>query len=1050
MSSGLAPVGEFTQAGSVVRLKFRNFMQYSDTEFKLGPNLNVIIGPNGSGKSTIVNGICLGLAGKTSVLGRANSIVDFIKLGEQETEVETELYQPDDDNTVIVRKWGMDGKSVWGVNGRKVTQKEVEKIIAGLRIQVGNLCQFLPQDKVHDFSRLNSKGLLDSTVDAVGEVDLKEKHAELKELQKQANEGEDLYDRKKQMLKEQTKKCDRLEEDVKAFNEKKKIEKVIELLAKKQKWALYNEVKKDCSGKLTNQKEAKRKWEEQEVKMKPLNKAVNDAKRKKEDMDEKLKTDNTKIKDCMAQSKFHSQNIEKLEVKVEEVEETLDDIDQKEKERLDEIKRLEVIIAELEAEFEGTEDDNTLGPQLDQAKKQTRQLETRLQELLQQKDNLKFGKIDAARKVKETENQLRDLENVDRQKLEILKGKNMDAYKAVLWLRENKNRYRGAVFEPFILCGNVANPENAKYLEANIILRDMTSFFFQDPDEMIDFTRHVRNNMGLKKVAAAQLPAETLDHFRPKVPRQRLVELGVKGYLTEMVSAPDEVMAFMCKQFNLHNTPVFPPTSEKHNDRLIAMDLRKFYFGTKCQAISGSRYSDHKTTKTSEIRPQRTLEVSMDMERARMLTQQLGQLKGTLEQLEEQSSQYDQTLGDKNREVEAARQTQKELEQKKNFRQRQEAKINQQKLSLRKALAIKGNEEEKKRVEGSRKKMIRDMVKAADKLKVSISEGTKARLTMDRNRLVASPLQEVIDQKQAALNTAVEAVEELRTNLNQCTQILDEAKAAMGAALREAKAATGVGKDKDKPPEKVKEDWDALDVPNIVTSDEIEREIVNKRAEMDCMETVDPKIVAEYRKMKEQIEELEADIAKRDTDIANRHQQMEKVKNEWLERLGGLVERIDARFSAHFATMGFAGEVGLDCGKFENDFENYGIKIRVKYRDHEPLQELTAHHQSGGERSVATALYMLALQELTTVPFRCVDEINQGMDARNERRVFELLVKTSCRESSAQYFLLTPKLLPGLDYEERMNVLIVNNGPHMCHHSEFDMGKFHQIAARQA
>ena len=61
----------------------------------------------------------------------------------------------------------------------------------------------------------------------------------------------------------------------------------------------------------------------------------------------------------------------------------------------------------------------------------------------------------------------------------------------------------------------------------------------------------------------------------------------------------------------------------------------------------------------------------------------------------------------------------KELEQKKNFRQRQEAKINNQKLSLRKALAIKGNEEEKKRVEGSRKKMIRDMVRAADKLRVS-------------------------------------------------------------------------------------------------------------------------------------------------------------------------------------------------------------------------------------------------------------------------------------------------------------------------------------------
>ena len=107
---------------------------------------------------------------------------------------------------------------------------------------------------------------------------------------------------------------------------------------------------------------------------------------------------------------------------------------------------------------------------------------------------------------------------------------------------------------------------------------------------------------------------------------------------------------------------------------------------------------------------------------------------------------------------------------------------------------------------------------------------------------------------------------------------------------------------------------------------------------------------------------------------------------------------------------------------------------------------------------MATALYMLALQELTTVPFRCVDEINQGMDARNERwgtnclnilsskfqfrLVFELLVRTSCHVSSAQYFLLTPKLLTGLQYSPRMNVLIVYNGPQMCHYTDWDMDSF--------
>lgn len=61
----------------------------------------------------------------------------------------------------------------------------------------------------------------------------------------------------------------------------------------------------------------------------------------------------------------------------------------------------------------------------------------------------------------------------------------------------------------------------------------------------------------------------------------------------------------------------------------------------------------------------------------------------------------------------------------------------------------------------------------------------------------------------------------------------------------------------------------------------------------------------------------------------------------------------------------------------QEDYEKYGIRIKVKYRDAEPLRELTPFHQSGGERSVATVLYMMALQELTNCPFRCVDEINQ-------------------------------------------------------------------------
>jgi len=76
----------------------------------------------------------------------------------------------------------------------------------------------------------------------------------------------------------------------------------------------------------------------------------------------------------------------------------------------------------------------------------------------------------------------------------------------------------------------------------------------------------------------------------------------------------------------------------------------------------------------------------------------------------------------------------------------------------------------------------------------------------------------------------------------------------------------------------------------------------------------------------------------------------------------------------------------------------------------EDLQQLSFNAQSGGEKSVATALYIIALQEMTQVPFRCVDEINQGMDDSNERQVWRLLAKTA-DSHSAQFLYLAPKVL---------------------------------------
>lgn len=115
--------------------------------------------------------------------------------------------------------------------------------------------------------------------------------------------------------------------------------------------------------------------------------------------------------------------------------------------------------------------------------------------------------------------------------------------------------------------------------------------------------------------------------------------------------------------------------------------------------------------------------------------------------------------------------------------------------------------------------------------------------------------------------------------------------------------------------------------------------------------------------------------------------------------------------------------------------------------ENETLQRLDQHRQSGGERAVSTIFYLMALQSMAQAPFRVVDEINQGMDPRNERMVHERMVEVACREHTSQYFLITPKLLSGLRYDERMRVHTIVSGEHVDEDGteKMDFAKFVKI-----
>jgi len=135
------------------------------------------------------------------------------------------------------------------------------------------------------------------------------------------------------------------------------------------------------------------------------------------------------------------------------------------------------------------------------------------------------------------------------------------------------------------------------------------------------------------------------------------------------------------------------------------------------------------------------------------------------------------------------------------------------------------------------------------------------------------------------------------------------------------------------------------------------------------------------------------------------------------------------------------------------------MQIRVKFREKSDLQVLSAQVHSGGERSVSTIMYLMAMQGLMVSPFRCVDEINQGLDERNERLVFTRIVENSCipaAENSSpsnhcgQYFLITPKLLPNLIQMENedVTILCIFNGIHNFNYGDWNSDNFLQWRKR--
>jgi structural maintenance of chromosomes protein 5 len=185
-----------------------------------------------------------------------------------------------------------------------------------------------------------------------------------------------------------------------------------------------------------------------------------------------------------------------------------------------------------------------------------------------------------------------------------------------------------------------------------------------------------------------------------------------------------------------------------------------------------------------------------------------------------------------------------------------------------------------------------------------------------------------------------------------------------------------------------------------------------------------PEVIRQYQILKAEIEKIEDQLANSTETRERNFQAIDEMRKDWETRLEVHLFKINILFGQYMQEMGCTGEVRLSKGPKPEDganerpnFKLWGVEILVSFRDGAKAQILSAQRHSGGERSVSTILYLMALQDMMVAPFRCVDEINQGLDDRNERLVFRRIVSNSTRrpkqsptDHAGQYWLITPKV----------------------------------------
>lgn len=1073
--------------GAIVRIKLNNFVTYTSAEFHCGPSLNMIIGPNGTGKSTLVCAICLGLGWSPNCLGRAKQVGEFVKHGAPQAHLEIELAggpRTGGRNQIIKRTIQKEGnKSSWMINGRQSNQKEVQKLAMSFKIQIDNLCQFLPQDRVVEFAALSPVQLLESTQRAAAEEQMTVWHQELKDIasQRATRRNEQKTDQDK--LTELQARQNQQRAEVERMNERRDLQEKLTSLHKaripvQERMARIEEAEKRAELQAARTELAQLQQDQAPVVQKI------DAKKayhgRVEEYAGRLRR----------QMHNHATNATRLRRELDafaddfkEIENQLNTEERHKNNQKSEVKRLELQIRTLEGQLQSAPPE----VDLDDFRRRTKAVDDEKRAVAreaQEHDShmqaLKTQSQMKGQEQRDLEAQLKGLRTQSGQQLQKLKNNAPDAFRAWEWIKDKKDRFEGRVYGPPAVECSVENPRYADALETILGNSDVLKVFTvtssrdyrvlsshlftqrhkdvfikADPRSgLTDDYSPGEKGLGLKDVNIRNI-VKGLDSWQTPCDKEELRSYGLDDWALGCLQGPAPVLSMLCESNRLHKTAVsLEPLSNEQYHRVARPESGITTWIAGNEGYSITRRAEYgpgaESTSVTAVKAAKiwTDKATGDSGLEAELRSQWQQLKGELEEMKTEFQETKAKLQSSKEQLAEFETRRNEIQKEKQEKQKARGqfdmlpgKIDSLKEKLRDAQkSIIRSEEDKRQLrdrEGEqalkRGQKALDYSRAVDALRQSHVDSVEADVWAIEAGSEVDSLISHNQEVETQIKTLERDVQQRRTvhqNLQQqVTQLQRQKREAERQATHEEL--------------EIMHEWEASES----TLDDLEAEITATSGRIELLHEGNPHAIQNFEKRQRDIDRLTERIANHEADMETWNEQINTIRAQWEPRLDELIKKISEAFTHNFRQIGCLGQVSVY--KDEEDFAQWAVHVEVKFRENEQLSLLDSHRQSGGERAVSTIFYLMALQSLTQSPFRVVDEINQGMDPRNERMVHERMVDIACAENKSQYFLITPKLLTGLKYHERMVVHTIYSGETMPEdNAGLDFGKLADLALR--